>query len=111
MTDSLTIGRRDLLRGAVILAPLATGTLGCSKDDGPATERFQHGVASGDPLPDAVILWTRVTTDGSSPVDAEWEVFEDPELTKKVSNGVANTDADHDFCVKVDVRGLQPGKT
>jgi alkaline phosphatase D len=113
MTDPVNIGRRDLLRGAVMLAPLVTGLGGCSsKDDEPAPERFQHGIASGDPLPDGVILWTRVTAgDGSGPVDAEWEVFEDPELTKRVANGVAPTDADHDFCVKVDVKGLQPGKT
>src|SRR3954451_23019719 len=87
-----SIGRRDLLRGAVILAPLVTGLGGCTKDDGPATERFQHGIASGDPLPDAVILWTHVTTDGTAAVDADWEIFEDPGLTKSVQKGTAHTD-------------------
>ncbi len=112
MTDPVNIGRRDLLRGAVVLVPVASVLGGCSSTDSPAPERFVHGVASGDPLPDAVILWTRVTAgDGSGPIDAEWEVAEDPEMTKRVVNGVAKTDASRDFCVKVDVRGLQPGKT
>ena len=36
---------------------------------------FQHGVASGDPLPDAVILWTRVTPcRGRAPVEVFWEM-------------------------------------
>ena len=92
--------------------PLATGAGGCTTKEDPATERFQHGIASGDPLPDAVILWTRVTAgDGSGPVDADWEVAEDPQMTKRVAGGVARTDAGRDFTVKVDVRGLQPGKT
>jgi len=110
--DSLIVGRRDLLRGAAVLAvPFAPALAGCSTDDAPASERFKHGIASGDPLPDGIILWTRVTGDGSAPLDAEWEVAEDPEMTKRVASGTAHTDADHDFTVKVDVRGLQPGRT
>jgi len=110
MTDASSIGRRDLLRGALGI-PLATGVAGCSsKGDAAAAERFQHGVASGDPLPDGVILWTRITTDGSG-VDVDWEVAEDPQLTKRVASGIARTGGDRDFCVKVDVRGLQPAKT
>lgn len=109
MTDSTSIGRRDLLRGALVI-PIVSGAVACSSgDDAAAAERFQHGVASGDPLPDGVILWTRVTAD--SALDVEWEVASDPEMTKRVTNGAAHTDADHDFCVKVDARGLQPGTT
>ena len=84
----LTLGRRDLLRSAVVLAvPFAPALAGCSTDDAPASERFKHGIASGDPLPDGVILWTRVTADGGAAVDAEWEVAEDPEMTKRVASG------------------------
>jgi alkaline phosphatase D len=112
MKDPVQIGRRDLLRGAVVLyAPLGAGLAACSKDEGDATEHFQHGIASGDPLPDGVILWTRVTAAGTAPVDTEWEVAEDPALAQRVASGVAVADAEHDFCVKVDVRGLAPGKT
>ncbi len=119
MDDSF-LGRRDLLRGAgaaVLVSPLATGLTGCSSSvDDVAVDadsaRFAHGVASGDPLPDGVILWTRVTSDaGGAPVDVEWEVAEDPAMTKRVSGGVARADDSRDFTVKVDVRGLQPGTT
>jgi len=110
---SFTVGRRDLLRGAAVLAaPFAPALAGCSStDDAPASERFKHGIASGDPLPDGVILWTRVSSDDGAPLDADWEVAEDPEMTKRVASGTAHTDAGRDFTVKVDVRGLLPGRT
>ena len=109
MTDSTSIGRRDLLRGVLVI-PLATGVVACSSnDDAAAAALFQHGVASGDPLPDGVVLWTRITTD--SAVDVDWEVATDPRMTARVAKGTARTDADRDFCVKVDARGLQPGTT
>ena len=109
MTDSTSIGRRELLRGALVI-PLATGVVACSSSDDPAAAAlFQHGVASGDPLPDGVILWTRISTDGA--LDVDWEVATDPEMTARVAKGTARTDADRDFCVKVDARGLQPGTT
>ena len=39
---------------------------------------FYHGVASGDPLPDRIILWTRVTPDDNdSSVNVSWEIAED----------------------------------
>lgn len=104
--------RRDVLRGAaLLLLPVPSGALaGCSSsDDAAEPQVFQHGVASGDPLPDAVVLWTRVTADG--PVDVAWEIAEDPEMTKRVGEGTFRTDAERDHTVKVDARGLQPGRT
>lgn len=108
----IVVGRRDLMRGAgafVLIAPFGGALAACSRDDDQA-DPFKHGIASGDPLPDGVILWTRVTTDGGA-VDVDWEVFEDPTMTKRVANGTFKTDADRDHTVKVDVRGLAPGKT
>jgi alkaline phosphatase D len=77
---------------------------------------FQYGVASGDPLPDGVILWTRVTpepdaTPGSgkgAPATVRWVVAADPELRRVVRRGVARTSAASDHTVKVDARGLAP---
>ncbi len=107
----LVVGRREVLKGAAVLAaPISA--LGCSSssDATPAaTKRFAHGIASGDPLPDAVILWTRVTGDGG-PVSVTWEVYDDDKGTKVVLGGVAEANADRDFCVKVDVKGLQPNR-
>jgi alkaline phosphatase D len=66
---------------------------------------FQHGVASGDPLPDAIVLWTRVTTgEESTPVD--WVLARDPELTDVVASGQATAQASDDHSVHVDVRDI-----
>ena len=76
----------------------------------PALEPFYHGVASGDPLSDRVIIWTRVTMDQPS-VDINWTVATDTELTNVVATGMFSTDASRDYTVKVDVDGLSPNTT
>ncbi len=73
----------------------------------PALAPFYHGVASGDPLSDAVIIWTRVTSD-SAVVDVEWQMALDTSMTQVVQQGMLSTDASVDYTVKVDVTGLQP---
>jgi len=73
---------------------------------------FRHGVASGDPLSDRVILWTRVTP--ASPVDlvtVEWAVSEDPTMNRIYQAGVSYTNPAFDYTVKVDVARLEPGRT
>lgn len=71
---------------------------------------FFHGVASGDPLPDAVIIWTRVTSTLPS-VDVDWFMALDTGMTQIVAQGTATTDASKDYTVKVDVTGLSPYTT
>ncbi|MDX6636711.1 MAG: alkaline phosphatase [Solirubrobacterales bacterium] len=67
---------------------------------------FQHGVASGDPLTDAIVLWTQVTTaDGSVPVT--WTLARDRDLKDVVASGEATAEAEHDHTVHVDVRNLE----
>jgi len=76
--------------------------------------RFQHGVASGDPLADRLILWTRITPPDPSatrPIDVRWRIGVDPGLRRVVSSGTAQTTAARDYTVKVDVGGLVPGAT
>jgi len=64
---------------------------------------FQHGVASGDPLSDRVILWTRVTLAASKPtVLVTYVMATDPALRNIVLRGTATTSAARDFTVKVD---------
>lgn len=72
----------------------------------PAMEPFYHGVASGDPLPDAVIIWTRVTLNGTDPVDVNWRMATDTLFNNIVASGTASTDSSVDWTVKVDVTGL-----
>lgn len=70
---------------------------------------FSHGVASGDPLTDRVILWTRITKPGASEVDVFWEISVDEGFTKRLNAGWVKTDASKDFTVKVDADGLYAG--
>ncbi|HEX2051202.1 MAG TPA: alkaline phosphatase D family protein [Actinomycetota bacterium] len=72
---------------------------------------FLHGVASGDPRSDRVILWTRVTHDADEPVDVRWTVARDDGLHDVVASGTARAEAEHDFTVKVDAGGLEPATT
>jgi len=83
----------------------------------PETETglFRHGVASGDPLADRVILWTRVTTpagrSGNRPIEVRWQVASDERLSRIVARGKAAAARERDFTVKVDAGGLEPGAT
>jgi len=73
---------------------------------------FYHGVASGDPLADRVILWTRVTPEKSlSSIAVKWEIAEDAEFSSVYKSDTLSTTFARDYTVKVDVDGLQPGKT
>src|SRR4051794_32218834 len=68
---------------------------------------FQHGVASGDPLADAVVIWTRVTT-AAPEVAVRWTLARDPELADAVAAGETAASAEDDHTVHVDVGGLDP---
>lgn len=80
-------------------------------------QAFVHGVASGDPLPEAVILWTRVTpVAGADPgsgrgpsATVRWEIARDSGFSRIVRSATVVTTADRDHTVKVDVTGLTPG--
>ena len=69
---------------------------------------FYHGVASGDPTPNAVIIWTRVTPDAPGSVSGTWRVALDTNFTSIVQSGTFTADSTADYCVKIDVTGLQP---
>lgn len=81
---------------------------------GPET-LFAHGVASGDPLVDRVVLWTRVSlaADALAGGSAEvfWEVARDSDFADRVAAGTAVAGADRDWTVKVDPTGLDAGTT
>ncbi len=74
---------------------------------------FSHGIASGDPYKDSVIIWTRLNPaliSGAS-ANVNWEVstssdFKEANIIKK---GVVSTSADRDWTVKAEAEGLSPG--
>ncbi len=78
-----------------------------------ATGTFAHGVASGDPLADRVILWTRVTPqegDEEREIDVQWQLATDRAMQHIVASGSVTTKSENDYTVKVDATGLQPGR-
>ncbi|MFG3020425.1 alkaline phosphatase D family protein [Streptomyces sp. NPDC048254] len=115
--NSLSPRRRTVVKAAaataVLAAPLAAALPARAASDAPA---FLHGIASGDPLPDGVLLWTRVTpstdaTPGSgvgADTEVSWIVATDKALTNVVSRGSVTATAASDHTVKADIRGLAP---
>lgn len=88
---------------------------------GPSTLRadpFTLGVASGDPLPDSVILWTRLAPEplarngggGMAPraVDVAWDVATDERFADLVGSGLATADPAFGHSVHVDAQGVDP---
>lgn len=75
------------------------------------SDAFAHGVASGDPLADRVILWTRVTPAAPGNFAVVWEMSSDANFGAIVGRGTVGTGPTQDYTVKVDVTGLQPAST
>ena len=72
-------------------------------------EIFRHGVASGDPLNDRVIIWTRISSPfPDSLVSVEWQLSRDGEFRDIVKAGSTQTSSARDFTVKADPDGLIP---
>ena len=118
---SIELDRRSLLvAGAATTGAVALGV--SLPDDAEAATRnryFKHGVASGDPHPESVILWTRVTptpeaTPGSGKgpkVSVRWQVAKDRRFTDIVAKGSFTTSAARDHTVKLEAKGLRPRTT
>jgi alkaline phosphatase D len=76
---------------------------------------FKLGVASGDPLPDSVVLWTRLAPDpirgGGMPnrtVPVQWEIASDEQFRQRVQAGTASALPELGHSVHVETRGLRP---
>jgi len=76
----------------------------------PASGRFRHGVASGDPDATSLMLWTRVESE--TPEQAvQWQIAGDAAFAEILHTGMFPTSAERDYTVKVLVEGLEPGGT
>lgn len=112
-SSTSAFARRVLLQGS---AATAAVVLAAGRAEA-ATPVFRHGVASGDPLPDGVIIWTRVTVSDDAapgsglgdPATVRWEIAADERFASIAASGAVTTSADADHTVKVDVSGLAPG--
>ena len=109
------ISRRELIQkslfgfGALSLPVAFTGCNDGSDDESTEAQAdFLHGVASGDPLQDKVILWTRLTpVDLSARLKVTWEIATDNQFKQNLKTGMVETTKTDDFTVKVDATGLQ----
>jgi alkaline phosphatase D len=99
-------------------AALAAGSVaGLAKARANGAYPFSLGVASGSPLPDSVILWTRILADplnaaSTAPVavSVRWEVAEDEGFRRIAAKGTASALPALAHSVHVDVTGLAPGR-
>ena len=114
--------RREFLRKAITTATVAgvgasgSGVAGATDDERGAikSDPFTLGVASGDPLPDSVVLWTRLAPeplaeDGGMPdrqVPVQWEIATDEEMDETVGKGNAKARPEYAHSVHIDVKGL-----
>jgi alkaline phosphatase D len=140
--DAHRLDRRTFMAGVVAAALAGTAAACSSGDDGGSggggggagdsraqsapdlppvpeglpAEVFALGVASGDPLADSVILWTRIVADpqaedggvGAEPVPVGWEVASDEAFEDVVSSGGVAADAALAHSVHVDAGSLEP---
>ncbi|MBA8823839.1 phosphodiesterase/alkaline phosphatase D-like protein [Saccharopolyspora lacisalsi] len=118
------ISRRNFLGGASATAVLlGTGALNSGQAHALPPELgdpFTLGVASGDPLPDSVVLWTRLAPDpvaadgrGGMPPETfgvRYEVAEDREFGRIVRRGAAEATPELGHSVHPEVDGLRPGR-
>ncbi|TCM69973.1 alkaline phosphatase D [Acinetobacter calcoaceticus] len=113
---SFKISRRELIQktlasfGALSI-PVALTACGDDKELTvlPSTPAdFLHGVASGDPLKDRVILWSRLTPkDSSARLEVTWEIAIDNKFSQIINSGKVQTSQAQDFTVKVDANKLK----
>ncbi|HEY0623884.1 alkaline phosphatase D family protein [Sphingomonas sp.] len=102
---TIRIDRRSLI---------LTGTLGLSAyaipgfAQVPMADGFTHNVASGEPGPDSVLLWTRYAGKGDS-AKLKVEVSESADFARVVAGGEAITGPWRDWTAKIVVTGLKPG--
>jgi alkaline phosphatase D len=116
----LDLSRRGLLRGATAMVALAATRPAFSQRVAPmphfVSDPFPLGVASGDPLPEGVVIWTRLSQDPlgdgglpAAPLEMGWEVAEDAAFARIAARGTAIARPEWNHSVRVEVTGLRPG--
>ncbi|QIB64850.1 alkaline phosphatase D family protein [Kineobactrum salinum] len=107
---SYRLTRRRALAGlsTALVLPL-TGRAGPATAKERETARFSHGVASGDPDHQSIVLWTRLSATDSD-LNVHWQVARDDAFQQLAAQGTSTTGPERDFTVKVVAQGLEPGQ-
>ena len=96
----------------MVLSTALSGRAASARSSALSPASFAHGVASGDPLADGIMLWTRATPDGApTSLTLAWELSRDSDFNSVVRSGTVEAAASRDYTVKIDVRELEPGAT
>lgn len=112
----MRVNRREFFRSAAILGVSHPVLQAFTSKQNP----FLHGIASGDPLSDSVILWTRISPllpgqhahqKPDNRIHYRWLISRSSNLLDPVATGYGSTDSRCDYTVKVDVKNLQPDTT
>ncbi|MXO48962.1 alkaline phosphatase [Erythrobacter vulgaris] len=99
-----SLDRRSLFKGAALGAGLVAAPIAArSSGNG-----FSHGVASGEPGHDRVLLWARYAATQDTAIG--WQVMEADANRRVVAEGTVTASPDNDFCCKAWAQGLEPGK-
>lgn len=101
----VSVSRRAVLAGGSAGSLLLAGGAARAQARSP----FSHGVASGDPHGDSVLLWTRALSPDGGPVSGRWQVASDIGFRRIVSEGPFTTTAERDHIAKIVAGGLKPG--
>ena len=104
-------GVMGLTAGAGLAACSAPESISGKNDGTVKAGAFAHGVSSGDPFAESVVLWTRVTTDLNSDIEVAWEMSMDRAFSDIAQSGTLTTNAARDYCVKIIADKLSPGQT
>ena len=100
------LDRRSLLKGGVLGGGLLAAPLAAQR--GPGAGGFTHGVASGEPGHNRVLLWTRYVH--SQDTSLTWQVLTPDANVRVVAEGQVTASPDNDFCAKAWAEGLEPGR-
>jgi alkaline phosphatase D len=114
----LPIPRRSFLHVVAVSLGAGSQLTGCSSDDDePSTDPadvlrvYPQGVASGDPRPDSVILWTRVEPEGADAISVRYQIASDEAFGTVIADGEVTVDSATDHTLRIKATGLAPYTT
>ncbi len=102
-------------RGLLLAGSFGLGAFASSAGSAVARELltargFTHGVASGEPGPSSVLLWTRYAASSAATARLTAEVAETQDFKRVVAGGSVTASPERDWTARVMVGGLQPGR-